>query len=110
MRFYVALVSVALLAATAMGQNSCKVNGQAGICIHTSECSGGGGSYQSGYCPFDGPDVKCCTYGSCTISDSNRRGGQCVPSGTCNCSLFKGRCPGGTDIQCCVTSGIYCNL
>lgn len=74
----------------------------------TGQCTSGGGSYDSNLCPWDPPGVKCCTYGGCTVSDQNNRGGSCVPAETCTRgTLIPNRCKGGNDIQCCVTSGPF---
>ncbi|KAG0332689.1 hypothetical protein BG000_009814 [Podila horticola] len=106
MRFTLALVSAAVLAASAMGQHQCFVpnppNSGPGICIPTSQCTGGGGSYVSGFCPNDPANVKCCTYGGCKVPNGNSIiYGSCIPSNACTTTRYTGYCPGGSDIQCC---------
>ncbi|KAF9080359.1 hypothetical protein BGX23_002277 [Mortierella sp. AD031] len=107
MRVTLAIISAVLLAVSAMGQNTCfdKQAGLPGICIRTSQCSGGGGTYHSGYCPNDPADVKCCTYGTCTYLDGQYTvWGGCMPTAACRQSgntPHPGVCRGGTDIQCC---------
>ncbi|KAF9367960.1 hypothetical protein CPC16_005840 [Podila verticillata] len=107
MRVSLTIVSAALLAVSAMGLNTCddSQTGLPGICIPTSQCSGGGGVYHSGYCPNDPADVKCCTYGTCKIPyDQTFEWGGCMPTAACRkygSTPVPNLCPGGQDIQCC---------
>ncbi|KAF9166299.1 hypothetical protein DFQ26_008197 [Actinomortierella ambigua] len=107
MRSIFSVISAALLAASAMAVNSCNdpVIGLPGLCISTSSCTSGGGTYRSGYCPNDPTNVKCCTYGTCNFQENGYTvWGGCIP--TANCRQFggtprPGHCRGPSDIQCC---------
>ncbi|KAG0209726.1 hypothetical protein BGX28_010020 [Mortierella sp. GBA30] len=107
MRFVTIIASLAILAMTASAQNHCSVDGRKGICVPTGYCRNGGGSPTPNYCPNDPADVQCCTYDGCTISDTNHRGGDCIPVSECTGSAFSNRCGGPSQIKCCVTSGPY---
>ncbi|KIJ46311.1 hypothetical protein M422DRAFT_124487, partial [Sphaerobolus stellatus SS14] len=37
----------------------CTVGTTPGVCISTSICTSGRGTYASGYCPNDASDIKC---------------------------------------------------
>jgi hypothetical protein len=58
----------------------------------------------TGACPNDPADVKCCITKQCT--NTVGKGGVCLnnPSSVnkCSGSFVKGRCPGPSDVQCCV--------
>lgn len=43
----------------------CCMNGIPGVCVHKSSCFAKGGGYAPGFCPYDPPDVICCTLGAC---------------------------------------------
>ncbi|KAF9962269.1 hypothetical protein BGZ72_008404 [Mortierella alpina] len=108
MRFSLTIISLAALVCAVSAQNHCDVNGKKGICVGTSYCSNGGGSSTKGHCPNDPQGVQCCTYKPCTISESNHRGGTCIPESACTRgSVFSGRCGGPAQIKCCVTSPPY---
>ncbi|KAF9917912.1 hypothetical protein FBU30_000462 [Linnemannia zychae] len=107
MRIVFTVVSVALLAASAMSVNTC-YDDQAklpGLCIPTSECTGGGGTYRSGLCPNDPTNVKCCTYGTCQWRINGYLVlGACMPTANCRQQGKEPKahlCPGSADIQCC---------
>ncbi|CAO3564187.1 unnamed protein product [Mortierella alpina] len=109
MRFSAIVISVAALAWATSAQNHCKAgDGQKGICVGTSYCANGGGRSTPGYCLNDPVGVQCCTYDSCTISDSNHHSGECMPESECtHGSVFANRCGGPAQIKCCVTSPPY---
>ncbi|KAB2576870.1 putative secreted protein [Lasiodiplodia theobromae] len=68
-----------------------------GVCIKTSSCTSGGGTYISGACPNDPNDVKCCTKASCGS------GGTCKFVDKCESGSTKaGLCPGPSDFKCCL--------
>ncbi|KAG0269229.1 hypothetical protein DFQ27_004469 [Actinomortierella ambigua] len=104
MRVAFSVFSVAFLAASVVAVNTCD-DRLPGLCIPTSQCTSGGGTYRSGLCPKDPANVKCCTYGTCTWNDNGSWApGGCMP--TANCRQYDGvpipgRCPGPADIQCC---------
>ena len=75
-------------------------DGTAGVCIHTADCSGGGGTSTSGFCPNDPADVKCCTK-NCSGGGGS---GSCKWASTCTGTTLSGLCPGPTDFKCCITS------
>ncbi|KAF9917911.1 hypothetical protein FBU30_000461 [Linnemannia zychae] len=107
MRIVFTIVSTALLAASAMGVNTCSdpIAGLPGICITTSQCTSGGGTYHSGYCPNDPTNVKCCTYGTCSWKENGYTNwGGCMPTAECRKygnTPKPGLCKGPSDIQCC---------
>lgn len=69
-----------------------------GVCIKTSSCTSGGGTYISGACPNDPNDVKCCTKASCGSG-----GGTCKFADKCESgSTQTGLCPGPSDFKCCL--------
>jgi len=91
-------------------------NGYVGVCIHTKECTNAGGTYSTGDCPDDPPDVRCCTKPSCY----NNRGycdwtNECLlqtisgKSFTMNYAILikaclhdvQGYCPGPASFKCC---------
>ncbi|OUM60683.1 hypothetical protein PIROE2DRAFT_32846, partial [Piromyces sp. E2] len=70
-----------------------------GVCIRTSNCEKMGGTYESGLCPNDPDDVKCCTKPSCTVDGKT---GECKFTSDCNGTSLPGACPGPSNFQCCV--------
>ena len=90
---------------------SCSANGKTGKCVFSSQCKG---ESVGGKCP-GGSDFKCCLgstsggggggsstgkyYGPCSSG-----GGACinVDSVSCDTSTVSGRCPGASNIKCCV--------
>ena len=79
-----------------------KCTGRNGICITTSTCSSYGGKTYSGYCPYDPSNVLCCDDITCTADDGRK--GTCVHTSQCSGSTVDGKCPGGSDFKCCVSS------
>jgi len=71
----------------------------AGTCQYTSRCTSGFTTV--GDCPEDPNDIRCCITTSCK---SNK--GICLDKSVNSCSgghYEKGYCPGGNDIQCCIS-------
>ena len=75
-------------------------DGTAGVCIRTADCSSGGGTSYSGFCPNDPADVRCCTK-NCSGAGGS---GSCKWSSTCSGTTLSGLCPGPSDFKCCITS------
>ena len=73
----------------------CSASGTPGVCISTASCSSGGGSSQSGFCPNDPGDIKCCTKTQCGSA------GNCRFSSACSGTSKAGLCPGPADFKCC---------
>ncbi|GAQ81688.1 hypothetical protein KFL_000880020 [Klebsormidium nitens] len=95
---FLLLVLLAPTQATLNGQ--CSVGSTPGVCIATADCTSGGGTYASGYCPNDPTDVKCCYKTSC---DSGK--GSCKWTSSCSGTSVAGYCPGPTAFQCCEAGG-----
>ncbi|KAJ3558852.1 hypothetical protein NP233_g11412 [Leucocoprinus birnbaumii] len=76
---------------------ACSVNGTPGVCLSTSTCSSGGGTYASGFCPNDPADIKCCYKTSCSTGGNCRWTSQCSSGNT-----LSGLCPGPSDFKCCL--------
>ncbi|KAF9921397.1 hypothetical protein FBU30_008617 [Linnemannia zychae] len=110
MRLTLAAPCVALLAASAMAANTCLIISRLpgtgittpGLCVPTRTCTADGGSYYSGWCPNDPPDVKCCLYGDCHVPGVGD--GFCAPTSMClgNGKSYPGYCGGPREVQCCI--------
>lgn len=57
------------------------------------------------YCPKDPANVKCCLSKSCTSASGDA--GNCLnnPGSKCSGTFVTRRCPGPTNVQCCVAGG-----
>jgi hypothetical protein len=87
---------VTALAPRASENGPCTGGGGApGVCISTSSCSSGGGSFISGACPGTPDDIKCCVKTSCAS------GGNCRWTSQCSGSSQSGLCPGPANFKCC---------
>ncbi|KAL9108311.1 MAG: hypothetical protein Q9227_006909 [Pyrenula ochraceoflavens] len=100
---------------------SCTYNDIQGTCQDTGKCTAGKAGVQSlmegarlifhtgfvvdNYCPDDGPNIKCCLSKSCTNTKGDA--GTCLNKGRslCTGAFVTGRCPGPSDVQCCVGGG-----
>jgi len=82
---------------------SCRVNGQVGKCMFTSQCSG---TTVSGYCP-GGNDFKCCL-SSPPVDQCKSKGGSCKNPNSCIGTVLNNLCPGGADNKCCVPNDNNC--
>jgi len=71
-----------------------------GVCISTSNCKKMGGTYESGLCPNDPEDIKCCNKSSCTVDGKT---GVCKFTSDCKGTSLPGVCPGPSNFQCCVS-------
>jgi len=79
-----------------------------GTCKNTLDCKGV--SHAGSYCPNDPGDVLCCVEISCVVNEvigycRNQYTNGC-PEGSFDSSAAAA-CPGGPDIQCCLTTGSY---
>ncbi|KAF7335233.1 hypothetical protein MSAN_02333700 [Mycena sanguinolenta] len=95
-------VFFALVATTLAAENGPCSSGP-GVCISTSSCTAGGGSYTSGLCPNDPDDIKCCTKAPC--ASASLGGGQCLFTSNCtggNHYVLTGLCPGPSNFKCCL--------
>lgn len=55
----------------------------------------------TGYCPDDPANVKCCLSKACTSTAGSK--GLCLNTGSgCDGTFVKNRCPGPSDVQCCI--------
>lgn len=72
--------------------------GAPGVCISTSSCTSGGGSYISNACPGTANDIKCCVKTSCAS------GGNCRWTSQCSGTTQSGLCPGPSNFKCCTGS------
>ncbi|KAF7337215.1 hypothetical protein MSAN_02273900 [Mycena sanguinolenta] len=52
-----------------------------GLCITSSNCTAGGGTFLNGLCPDDTLDIKCCIKSPCTSAALG--GGVCRLTSTC---------------------------
>ena len=94
------IFSALLLAGAALAVNGpCTSNNTPGVCISTTSCTDSGGTYQSGLCPDDPTDIKCCVKPSCGS------GGNCRFESQCSGSSQSGLCPGPADFKCCIAGG-----
>src|SRR6188768_852381 len=81
--FLSASIFFVLLATTYAALNGpCSANGTPGVCISTSACSNGGGTSQSGFCPNDPVNIKCCTKTSCGNGGNCRFTSACASGNT----------------------------
>ena len=92
-------------------------DGRSGTCVFSNQCSG---DTASGKCP-GGTNFKCCLSGSSTGGGSttggssgktyygpcNGGGGACIDitGVSCDTSTVNGKCPGGSNVKCCVSGG-----
>jgi len=96
------LIFIAILSTTfAYTNGPCSY--RSGICIDSGSCSYYGGTVYSGQCPYDPNNIKCCDSIPCRADDG--RNGKCVFSSQCNGVSVGGKCPGGNDFKCCLSSG-----
>ena len=72
--------------------------GAPGVCISTSSCHSGGGTYISNACPGTPEDIKCCTKPACGS------GGNCRWTSECSGSTVSNLCPGPASFKCCEPS------
>ncbi|KAF7337211.1 hypothetical protein MSAN_02273500 [Mycena sanguinolenta] len=108
MKFSPALILFASVTSTLAAVNGPCSSGP-GVCISTSSCTAGGGSYTSGLCPWDPNDIKCCTKAPCGST-----GGLCEFTSKCTGNHYyvsgsivdeaynSGLCPGPSDFKCCL--------
>ena len=73
----------------------CSIDGTPGVCITTSNCAAGDGSFRSGFCPNDPDNVKCCIKPECGS------GGNCRFTSSCSGTTKTGLCPGPATFKCC---------
>jgi hypothetical protein len=78
-----------------------------GICISTSSCTSGGGSYISNACPGTPADIKCCTKPSCGTAGHCAFTSSCTAAGSTSLS---GLCPGPSNFKCCYPKDPQGNL
>ncbi|KAF2440150.1 hypothetical protein P171DRAFT_476477 [Karstenula rhodostoma CBS 690.94] len=102
--FLISLLSTSLVSALAPRSSvngPCTgAGGAPGVCISTSSCSNGGGSFISNACPGTAADVKCCVKTKCAS------GGSCKWTSQCGGTTQSGLCPGPSNFKCCTpTSG-----
>jgi len=95
-----AQATVAFPRSTENGQCTGK-GGAPGVCISTSSCSSGGGSYISNACPGTPDNIKCCVKTECGPSGRN---GDCRFTNQCGAgkTTLSNLCPGPTNFKCCV--------
>lgn len=74
--------------------------GAPGVCIATSSCTKGGGTYINNACPGTPSDIKCCTKTSCGSGGNCRFASQCSTG-----NIVANLCPGPTDFKCCQPKG-----
>ena len=82
----------------------CSINNTPGVCLPIAQCTGSGASSQSGFCPDDPADVKCCIQPSCGT------GGSCRFVSQCSGTPQSGLCPGPAEFQCCQGSAGGANI
>ena len=95
------LILLAVVSSTLAAVNG-RCSGRNGICISTANCAKYNGVSFSGKCPSDANDINCCDNIPCRADDG--RTGSCVFSNQCSGSTVGGKCPGGTDFKCCLTT------
>ncbi|KAF7335228.1 D-alanyl-d-alanine carboxypeptidase [Mycena sanguinolenta] len=86
MKFLCAFVLLASVASTTWAAVNGPCSSGPGVCISTTSCNAGGGSYTSGLCPKDPEEIKCCTKAPCTTSHLG--GGQCEFTSKCTGSQY----------------------
>ncbi|KAF7341397.1 putative d-alanyl-d-alanine carboxypeptidase protein [Mycena venus] len=74
-----------------------------GVCLHTSTCTADGGTIHNNLCPFDPPDVKCCTNRKAPKCDNQN--GICRFTDTCTGKdiIIPNLCPSPNNFKCCIT-------
>lgn len=101
--FLISLLSTGLVSALAPRSSvdgPCTgAGGAPGVCISTSSCSSGGGSYISNACPGTADNIKCCVKSSCGS------GGSCKWTSQCSGTTQSGLCPGPANFKCCTAGG-----
>ncbi|KAL1596545.1 hypothetical protein SLS60_009193 [Paraconiothyrium brasiliense] len=101
--FLISLLSTGLVSALAPRSSvngPCTGSGGApGVCISTSSCSSGGGSFISNACPGTADNIKCCVKPKCAS------GGSCKWTSQCSGTTQSGLCPGPANFKCCTPSG-----
>ncbi|TGZ76208.1 hypothetical protein EX30DRAFT_356723 [Ascodesmis nigricans] len=108
MRFDLVLLIATALPAVQAALNGYCVNGRTpGTCITTSDCTAAGGTYQSGNCPNDAADVKCCQKPVCGTSSSSSCRWTNGGTSSCSGSTLAGYCPGPSAFKCCVAPGTW---
>ena len=96
------LILLAVVSTTFAATNG-PCTGRSGICIDSGTCSTLGGTVYSGKCPSDPNSIKCCDNIPCRSDDG--KSGKCVFSSQCSGTSVSGKCPGGNDFKCCLSSG-----
>ena len=92
------LILPLLSTAVAAVNGPCSIDGTPGVCVTTSDCAAGDGSFRSGFCPNDPDNVKCCIKPECGS------GGNCRFTSSCSGTSQSGLCPGPADFKCCEPS------
>jgi len=95
-----AILFIAASLAQAALNGPCTMGSTPGVCLDTGDCTSGGGTYASGYCPNDPTNVKCCYKTSCGTSGGNCRFTSSCASG----NTQSGLCPGPSSFKCCLPS------
>ncbi|KAF9465997.1 glycoside hydrolase family 24 protein [Collybia nuda] len=118
------MISIPLLVvfaglARAAVNGACSANGTPGVCLVNTDCTSGGGTTHSGFCPNDPSNVLCCTKTSCGSGGNCRFTSACASGNTASgmcflpllyettfvlISLPQGLCPGPSDFKCCLPS------
>ncbi|KAJ4299631.1 hypothetical protein N0V90_004877 [Kalmusia sp. IMI 367209] len=97
--FLVSLLSTSIVSALAPRSSvngPCTgAGGAPGVCISTSSCQSGGGSFISNACPGTPDNIKCCVKTTCAT------GGNCRWNSQCSGSTQSGLCPGPSNFKCC---------
>ncbi|KAF8472843.1 hypothetical protein BDZ91DRAFT_715892 [Kalaharituber pfeilii] len=91
----ITLASFTTIVVQAALNGPCIVVNTPGVCVATADCTSGGGTYHSGYCPNDPEDVKCCTK---TVCGQN---GNCRWTSQCSGTIVSNLCPGPNGFKCC---------
>ncbi|KAJ9638835.1 hypothetical protein H2201_004639 [Coniosporium apollinis] len=85
-----------------VGLRTCQTRDfRTGECRTVTSCSTLNGTYETGYCPEFGDNIRCCLWGVCVIPEPVRMRGYCQRVSTCNGTSTPGFCSGPNDIQCC---------
>jgi len=110
LKYLFALVAAPL--ALANIEDPCNANGQAGVCLRTTDCklqSGQQGSAYTirGYCPKDPSNVLCCikTVSRLTTGQYLSNPGRCKNVSQCSTStntIYNNQCPGSSRVKLCV--------
>src|SRR2546423_11348243 len=76
--------------------------GAPGVCISTSACTNGGGTFISNACPGTPADIKCCSKTACGTDER----GNCRFVSSCASGITEsGQCPGPSTFKCCMPPG-----